>query len=676
MAINDLSVKEQVVLNYMEELLRVQFPNLDLSEHGAFMETFGLPHIKLLTPLMDAADRIKLTQSLDNAEDMTEEEMDRLAAGYFFYRQAGEYATGYVTMTFDDIPANGTIQIPAGTEVQSKQGLYFKSISTVVLNINDLSSYYNPDEFIYQIPVLFESENPGADYNVESGEITTVITPLNHLTGVSNDAAFKGGKAKETNTELADRIQETAGTPNLGVERGWVAFAKQFPEVLDVIVAGFGHPLMKRDVIGTLPADRIISTLSPDVHWGGKVDLHLRGKKLTEVTETLTIEKNASEELFVPLSNHPTHDILEITFTSSRYTDPKLDPSFFQVKDFLLMKDEDTETMGTVNESSWAIIIDDRLLVNDTVTVRYRYNQLFEDINAALYTEDNRPPASDVLLKEAIKKTVQGAAILKLESYTGIQEKDKSVIRQRLYNWIDELKMGSELQTSDFTEPIYDFGSDSIDSKVDYISLPTQFMVTDYDNKYLYYCMNQEKRDFLDEIMANSTYFTEWIPYFRDNVTVYDFFDVMHLLTVQNVEKDAWKTLSYKDHEWGKKVYFFGLAKTMLAYVNSIQRMSPSKWVAKENAYYELGNLSIYEDVTYTDTELQNLIELFESISNPNVDNDDDYVTDNILHLTIYCCTILYVITTDNVGGLTTKDFFSWLSELSKGTPIDYEVQN
>lgn len=674
MAVNDLSIKEQIVLTYLRELLRSEFPNLDVSDHGSFMETFGLPHVKLITPLMDVADRMRLTQSLDNANKMTEEEMDRLAAGHFTYRRAGEYATGYVILTFDNIPANGTIQIPAGAQVESKQGYRFQSVNTVILDTFDLSSYYNPDGFVYQIPVFFEAENPGEVYNAAEGEITTIVTNLNHLTSVFNEMAFTGGKAKETNEELANRIKETAGTPNLGVERGWVGFARSFPDVLDVIVAGFGHPLMQRDIIGQLPADRIIPGLSPDVHWGGKVDLHLRGKITTEVSETMKLEVDENGELFVPLSYHPTHEIQEIQFTSARYTDPKLDPSFFVVKDFILMKNEDSETIGTVNETSWVQIVDDRLNDQDSVTVRYRYNKLLEEINNALYTMDNRPPASDVLLKEAKKKIVQGSVVLRLSSYVGIQEKDKSVIRQRLYNWINQLPMGIELQTSDFTEPIYDFGSDSIDSKVDYISLPTQFMVTDYDNKYLYYCMNQEKQDFLSEVMATSTYFTKWVPYFQDNVTIYDFFDFMHLLTFQNITKDTWNTLSYKNHEWGKTVFFLNTAKVMLAYVNSIQRLSPPKWAAQENVYYELGNLNIYEDITYAETQVSELAELVKAIANPDAEQEENYLAENILHLAVYCFSLLYVITSENIGGLTVKEFSSWLMDLTKGTPIDYEV--
>jgi hypothetical protein len=198
MATNDLSNKETIVQNYLKEVLKQEFPNLDLSDQGAFMEMFGFPHIKLLKPLIDFADRVKLTQSLDNASLMTEAEMDEYAAGKFFYRNPGSYASGYVYLSFDDIPANGTIQIPAGTEAQSKTGLLFSAVNTVVLKDTELATYYDPETFFYNIPVLFQAENPGVNYNVGQGEVTALTQPMDHLIQVINPSAFSGGVDRET----------------------------------------------------------------------------------------------------------------------------------------------------------------------------------------------------------------------------------------------------------------------------------------------------------------------------------------------------------------------------------------------------------------------------------------------------------------------------------------------
>ncbi|MGG4438306.1 baseplate J/gp47 family protein [Priestia megaterium] len=673
MATNDLSNKEEIVQTYMKELLRNEFPNLDISDYGAFMEMFGLPHIKLLTPLIEHADRNKLKQSLDNASLMTEEEMDVLASRFFMFREPGEYSTGYVTLKFDDVPANGVIQVRAGTQAESKQGYRFRSTETVILDENDLAAYYDPDTFRFLVPVKFESENTGAKYNVNENDITSLVTPLPHLAEVSNEIAFKDGKDKETNEDFANRIKERGGTPNLGVERGWITFAKSFPEVKDVTVAGMGHPLMQRDIIGVTPPGRFSSAVNPNVHWGGKIDLHIRGFQLEEFADTKQLTKTKDNELIIPLSKHPTYDIVEITFSSPRYTDPDLDETFFVVRDFLLLKHEDPETIGTLSEDSWVVVKDSRLNEEDTVTVRYRFNKLFETMNDALYTADNRPPASDVLLKEARKKYVHASMIMKLQNVTGIQLKDKSVIRQRLFRWINDLQTGEEIQFSDLAEPIYQFGDDSVDTKVDYISLPSQFLVTDYDNRFLYYCLNEEKRNFIKAIQEESVYFKKWIPYYRDNVTIYDFFDAMHLLTYQNIEKGVWQNISFRDHTWGKKVQYFNIAKRMLAYVNSIQRLSPARWTTPANQYFELGNFTINEDITYTEKEVEDLIDLYENIANPG---EEETNVENILHFLVYVSVMLYITNTDNLGGLKPKDLFDWLIDLTKSTPIDYQVHH
>ena len=602
---------------------------------------------------------------------MTEEEMDELGAKYHETRKMGEYSGGYITVSFDDIPANGVIQIPAGTQAESKQGYRYRSTETVTYTEAELFNVYDTDEFLYKIPVWFEAENPGAEYDVAEGDITSLVNNFDHLSSVYNEISFTGGKSQETNLEFANRIKETANAPNLGVERGWIRFANSFPEVEGVIVAGFGHPLMQRDVVGITPPGRFSSAADPNVHWGGKVDLHIRGSRLVETVDAGTLTKQPDGDLVLKLSKHPVNNVAEITFASGRYTDPDLDEAFFVVTEFRLEKNEDRETIGTLKEEAEVIIMDDRLEAGDTVYVRYYYNSLIEDMTNELYTEENRPPGSDVMIKEARKRFVHAGMIIRLDTVIGIKEKDKSIIRQRLYNWIKGQPLGTEMQFSDMNAPLYEFSDDSIDTKVDYIAMPAHFLVTENDDKYLYYCLSGERKRFLDEIMNRNLYFKKWIPYFKDNVTIYEFFDIFHILTYSSVEKDAWKNVSNMSHEWGKKVYYIELSKRMAAYTNTLQRLSPAKWQSQSNDYFELGNFSIYEDIKYTSTEIQDLVNLYTSIANP--DALEPNIT-NILHLTVYCATLLYAMSYENPSDLNVAEFFEWLIDLTKGTPIDYDV--
>lgn len=673
MPTNDLSDKRQILLNYIKELAKEKFPDADLSDRGAFMETFGTPHMEMLSPLLSFADRVKLTQSLENAHLMTEEEMDEFAAGHNTHRKPGEYARGFITLLFDDIPANNMIQVPAGTEAESKRGLRFRSAETVSLNENALANYYDPDSFRYRIPVLFEAENPGTAYNIEENDINQILTTLPHFDRAYNGLAFEGGEDREDNIALAQRIQNEGQTPNLGVERGWKKFINDFGVVNDVIVAGFGHPLMQRDVVGITPPGRFHENVPQEVHWGGKIDLHIRGRQLNTFLETKRIKKNDEGQLVVYLEKNPVHDVSEINFSSPRYTDPDLDESFFLVRDFFLMKDEDPETIGTIDETAWVVLMDDRLKEDDIVEIRYRYNYLFERINAALYNEDNRPPASDVLLKEARRKFVHSGLVVGMANVTGLQENDKSAIRQRLHNWFARHGTGNELQFSDLTQPIKDFGDSTVQSHVDYIDLPAQFIVTDHDNRLLYYCLGEEKRNFLEGLESHSQYFEKWLPLYRDTVTIYDFFDVLHILKYQNIENDAFTHLSNRNNEWGRRVHFFNMARRMMAYVDAVQRLSPAKWVTQENEYYELGHLALFENNPYEASEVETFINLFQNVASPAGSKEEDH---HLLHLMVYFSVILYVLHSENFGGLTTRRLFDWMVDLTRGTPIDYQVHH
>ena len=49
----------------------------------------------------------------------------------------------------------------------------------------------------------------GADYNVDAGTITTIVNPLDGITGCTNPAAVDGGRGRETDEEYRDRYYKS-----------------------------------------------------------------------------------------------------------------------------------------------------------------------------------------------------------------------------------------------------------------------------------------------------------------------------------------------------------------------------------------------------------------------------------------------------------------------------------
>jgi hypothetical protein len=681
MATNDLSNKELILQNYMKELLKENFPDLDLSDTGAFMETFGLPQIKLFTPLVDYVDRIALKQSIENAEEMTETEMDELANSKGVYRQQGDYSYGYVTMIFSDIPKSGTLIIPAGTEVLSKQGYIYECVKTAVFSEVTLVDYYDPDSFRYQVPVMFKSRVIGSVYDITEGEITTIGTDLQYLERVTNLTPFTGGKDIETNAELAQRIKEKEAAPNLGNDRGYIQYLyDNFSDVEDSRIVGYGHPLMKRDIIGTYNTDLFTQTVK-DVHWGTKVDIYIRGENLVEQLEYLAIQRHpVTNQYGVPLGKKPVRDIIDVKMYMNigDLDNPDIDQSTLYVTSYSLLKDEDTETIGTLGEKAWVVFNDSRLTDASNVVVRYRYNSLLQTINDDMYQDDRRPPTADVLLKEANKKYIYGAFVLQMQSPLGVREQDRSLIRQKVYDFIDEIRMGEEIQFSDIvTSLTTDQNSTSayeLESVIDYINLPYQFIVLENYNRYIFDCLSEEQRSAIAQVQTKNAFFDSIVNKYKGYITTYDFFDILHALSHDGGYADAISQIDTTVDNWQQKLDMFKTARSILETNVIPKKLSPSRSTSSEVEYFELGELYVYEDKEYTADEWKQNAELLINLSclgnSVSVDNYKDE-----LHLALYCAFLICVATTKGTLSDQVDALYSQLQKLGVGTPIADELQ-
>lgn len=673
MAENNLSKKEQMIYDYMKELMRVEFPDADLSDNGAFMETFGIPHVELLTPLVKFADRITLKQSIENADMMSVEEMDELGRRYYTYRDPGDKALGYATFVFLDIPTSGILSIRAGIRVTSKDDLGYRVVQTVTLNESQLVSYYDPDTFRYRIPVQIEAEATGKVYNAEIGSISNAESSLPDLEGVTNEIPITGGRDAETNVEFAKKIEETSFAPNLGINRGYNRFIRSFPEVEDVVIAGYGHPLMKRDIIGEFVNPGFFHQTVKNLHWGTKIDIYLRGRKLVETTEYLNVEKNEDNKFIIRLSKKPVYDITEVRYYSDEgeQDNPDLDPNASMITSFVLRKEEDSETQGTLNENVWIELNDSRLTDNSNISVRYRYNSLLEEIHNKMYEGDKRPPTADVLAKQANEKYVYGGMVVKMNSPLGLRERDKSWIRQQSHQWIKKIKMGQEIQFSDITIPLTVQAEDSNDpTLVDYIKLPFQIMVLENNNKYIHYCLSAEQRKVIEQFRTEKPYLFNVFERYKDYVTTYEFFDILHAFTFDSGLDEALAKLDFLSYEWGQRVAGFKLAKEIMNKSFMLNRLSPTVHRTGENEYFELGDLFVYEDREYGVEEWKNSINSIHEIALMDRETDTYFEP---LELTLFCITIIYILTTKDNLEDSRENLYQFLSELVERTPIGHD---
>jgi hypothetical protein len=663
-SLNDLSNKQQMIYDYFKELLKAEFPKLDLSDNGVFMETFGLTHLKLMEPLVEFVDRVTLMQSIENAALLTDDEMDFVTARYYKQREQGNKSSGTATLIFRDIPQTNVLQILAGVVAISRQGYRFVSDATVNIDAAQLGNYYDADTFRFRIPVSFTAQDVGAQYNIEAGELSQLESPLLFLDSITNESKFTGGTDKESNVDMATRIAKSANTATLGNVRGYKRFfIDNFPAVRDVLVAGYGHPLMKRDIIGTAPAD-VFNQTARDIHWGSKIDVYIRGTNVVDFAEFLSaVTIPNTTQIGVLLTMVPVVDIKQVSLLSG---DPTVDPNSLLVTDYTIVKDENSETIGTLFERTYLIFTDIRVTPGTSLQVSYRYNALLKEINTTLYTEDDRPPTADVLLKQAPVKHVFGSIVVKQFGAIRLRDSDKSTIRQRAFDYIDNLNMGEELQYSDIVD--YIANADPTKPILDYIHYPTHFISLANNNKYVHFCQDEFTRSLLDAAALQKTFFAKMLTQYKTRLTIYDFFDCLHLLIYSQGLEEAIAGITAISADWTNRLNRFLIARDMVAKSKLVTLASPAKNVINTNEFFQLGQLSVYEDKIYTQADWMNLITIFETLA--RIDENSDH-TNDIFSLTCFCISVVYLsFNSSKFTSTTLLPFYLYFQEISRNTPI------
>lgn len=235
----------------------------------------------ILEPFRREVSAIKLVQSLQNYELMTKSELNALLANYFTEIQDGEKSRGTARIYF---PTARSVVVTPLHQFSTGGGLNF--FPTTAQSLNSVQMSFNQEGSLYYMDVLLEAESPGTEYNIEPGELSSVVG-ISGVSRVTNLANFEDGLAEETKAEAVARTQNGITVRNLLTARG-VNFVipENFPARSVIQVIGKGDDEMQRDVIsGPVAISDIPGGLtgvdSPDIgsgqtiHIGGYTDIYV-----------------------------------------------------------------------------------------------------------------------------------------------------------------------------------------------------------------------------------------------------------------------------------------------------------------------------------------------------------------------------------------------------------------
>ena len=532
-----MSINVADLLTMIEEYIlhqhRQRFPDIDTSLNSPIRDLAINPFKAALTPLIELLNGMERMSNLDNAPQMTEEELDAIGNGnYFTPRKTGSKARGEVVVSLS-APADAvSLVVPAGVVFSTDGGLKFATTIRREISRLELYSMYNTSTFLYEVPLIVEAQGVGSQYNVVEGAISIIDNPFSpYIVSATNKVAATGGADKETNSAYAERIKKFYISRQLGTEPGYASFVHEsFPEVRDVLVIGKDHPLMTRDV-GTMTINGHTFTGSI----GGKVDIYTRGSKSGVQTETLTSRSNRlplgvnANIASVAIVNERTSaqlqystsvlesglvvatvpavhaavtqwidgDTLAATFlvdtvstekkfTVAQSTVRPLKPPFINIISLVNQTQAvtydlsllgmyevsyaDTLFAGTTLEKATFALLAPTVNNGDVVLATYSYNQTLSGLHDLLLTSGNRVITTDVMAREATPAYFHIELQVKLKSGHSADQIKEGAIRSAISGLFYNAKIGSRIEKSDLVSELYI--NSAVSAFLDFIELP------------------------------------------------------------------------------------------------------------------------------------------------------------------------------------------------------------
>lgn len=254
----------------------------DPANSGASLPVAASQYKQALQQALYLGSAASVQTVIDNA-------FDAMANNFGLTRKGGTRAVGEITFYTLTRPTS-TINLPLGTQVTGG-GVTFAVTRSTSINVNRLASFYDPISGRYQVTVPVRAVQPGALGNVAPGQVTTVATTIGGSIRCVNTGSMTGGRGRESNYHLAQRVSNRLASVDSGTARGYLQTAADTPGVQRANVVDAGDPLMYRDIY-------------EGVHKGGKVDVWVQGTNLATLTDSFAFSFEIGADIqFEPVGN-------------------------------------------------------------------------------------------------------------------------------------------------------------------------------------------------------------------------------------------------------------------------------------------------------------------------------------------------------------------------------------
>lgn len=428
-------------------------------------------------------EQVRVAQSILNANVMSTQDLDNLVANFGVTRKSASPAQGLIVF-YTPVQPLSDFEIPVGTRVATttttnSPQTVFKTSNTVRFIAAFESTYYNPDTGNWEITANIQAENGGRPGNVGPFTITNVLN-FDLPFKVTNRIATTGGTDQESNQDLATRTVNSFLGNNKGTESGYLGTVLAQPNVTDALVQGPGDPLMVRD--GGEGGKVDIWTLTTNV---GSVELNKDNNSSTSFVWDNSQQALNSYVYTFPLLPVDVDSPLVVVGTTSP-NNPLTNVVLYESRNpapsgiAYINEGEFHYTFNKANNLDTAHSVDatDNIVWNPTtmealrtypsgintantlqVDITYSYDSTIQSLQSLIDEPSNKIITADVLVKEAVKVTIDVQASINLEpQYKETPNTETQTINSvitALTNYLNNFKMGTKLEKSDIVQIIH-----------------------------------------------------------------------------------------------------------------------------------------------------------------------------------------------------------------------------
>jgi len=451
----------------LAQLMQERHPDVELTR-GVFHDLVLYFNSVLNTAVRENIDRILQSRSLlqitQNPALAEDELVDHVLSNFNVTRNPGAQATGAATFVF---LLNDRTVLPGDVEYVADEVVFVPTDTYIVLPAGSIATAANERVMVdvgdgtYAATVPFIARDPGTNGNIRRGTKFYSNSIPGNISEVFSGSDFVSGKNSATNEEYLQTLDLGLTAATIGSRKSYEKFIRAqpaFKNILHCSILGYGDPEQQRDQHSLFP-----------ISGGGKVDVYVQTMPYAQAIEhTLQAtyvgigENGTIWQVPLPRDLHPGfYEVVRVAKpldkTSNGYA-VLSDARGVDLAQITYVPDIIYAVEGVYTRYQTAIIrfedsdtLSSGLTLNQSkalYTITTRGMPLVADIHDTMTSRDNRPRATDILVKSAVPCFTKISFEIRTENNDVVSDATILAMKQAVVDAIAGVGFGGQLHSS------------------------------------------------------------------------------------------------------------------------------------------------------------------------------------------------------------------------------------